>query len=162
MSKGNCWKFGDNIDTDQILPSQYLVYPLEEMLKHILETQSKEFAKEVESGDVIVAGNNFGCGSSREQAPLVLKEVGIKAIIAQSFARIFYRNAINMGLLPIELKDTSGINEGDSISVDYKKGLVINETAGKKYSFTPLDGMVKNIFEEGGLIPYINKNITKE
>lgn len=155
MSEKKCWKFGDNIDTDQILPSQYLVYPLEKMLSHILETQSDSFAKEVQPGDVVVAGNNFGCGSSREQAPLVLKEVGIRAIIAESFARIFYRNAINMGVLPIEIKDTSDFNDGDSLLVDIANGVVTNKTSGKTYKFPPLEGMVKEIFDKGGLIPYI-------
>lgn len=155
MSKNNCWRFGDNIDTDQILPSQYLVFPLDAMLSHILETQSDRFAKEVKVGDFIVAGDNFGCGSSREQAPLVLKEAGIKAIIAQSFARIFYRNAINMGLFPIELKDTSEFKDGDSLQINYEDGLVINNSTNKKYSFAPLEGMVKDIFDKGGLVPYI-------
>lgn len=150
-----CWLFGDNIDTDQIIPSQYLVFPLKDMLAHAMEPQSEVFAKEVQKGDFIVAGGNFGCGSSREQAPLVLKTLGLRAIIAKSFSRIFFRNSINIGLPLIEIPDIHEISDGDLLSVDLEKGDLLNAKTGKKYSFLPPTGLVKEIFDSGGLLPYL-------
>ena len=132
------------------------------MLPHVLETQSEGFAKGVKEGDFVVAGNNFGCGSSREQAPLALKGLGIETIIAESFSRIFFRNAINMGVFPIELENTSNFNAGDLLEFNHKSGLVINKTTNENYSFKPLEGMVKDIFESGGLVPYIQKSVQEK
>ena len=157
MKTNRCWLFGDNIDTDQIMPSQYLLLPPEQTLNHVLETQSSTFAKEVKPGDFIVAGDNFGCGSSREHAPLALKRIGLSAIIAKSFARIFFRNSINLGLPLIELPEAGEFADGDMLSVDPKRGLLVNATQKKEYSFPPFEGIVKNIFDEGGLIPYLEK-----
>lgn len=158
MNGQRCWLFGDNIDTDQIMPSQYLVFTLDEMISHTLETQSDHFAKEVKQGDFIVAGENFGCGSSREQAPLVLKKLGVKAIVAKSFSRIFYRNCINIGLLLIELNNIDEFSDSDLLSIDAEKGTLQNITKGKAYTFFPPTGLVKDIFEAGGLLQYIEKN----
>ncbi len=156
MSGQRCWIFGDNIDTDQIMPSQYLVLPMDEMLKHTLETQSESFAKQMEAGDFIVGGENFGCGSSREQAPLALKKLGVRAIIAKSFARIFFRNAINIGLLLIEIPSVEEFSEGDLLEVNVKEGLLKDATTSKNYNFFPPTGLVKDIFESGGLIQYLD------
>lgn len=160
MSENRCWKFGENLDTDQILPSQYLVLSsVSDMMKHAMEPQGRDFAKLVKAGDVIVGGGNFGCGSSREQAPMVLKASGIAAVIAPSFGRIYFRNSINMGLLTIELPQTAidEINDGDALSVDAAKGLVVNATSGKRYTFEPLQGLPRDILDAGGLLPYLDQ-----
>lgn len=158
MQANRCWKFGENIDTDQILPSQYMVLSsVEEMMKHAMEPQSAQFAKEVKEGDVIVAGPNFGCGSSREQAPMVLKAHGVKAVIAPSFGRIYFRNSINLGLLSIELKEADEISDGDLVSVDIESGTVFNATSGKEYRFEPPSGLPKKILESGGLLAYLDE-----
>jgi 3-isopropylmalate/(R)-2-methylmalate dehydratase small subunit len=148
---GKVWKFGDDIDTDQIIASQYLVIPdKRKMAQYAMETQHPEFATLVEPGDIIVGGRNFGCGSSRQQAPEVLKELGIKVIVAESFARIFFRNSINLGILLIELEDTSGFSTGDRISI--REESLVNETADRRYSFQPLSDFLKQIIEHGGLV----------
>jgi len=157
MNAQRCWVFGENIDTDQIIPSQYLVLPLNEMLPHALETQSDHFAKEIKPGDFIVAGANFGCGSSREQAPWVLKDLGLRAIIAKSFSRIFFRNCINIGLLLIEISKIEEFSDGHILSINVDKGKLTNETTGKHYLFSAPTGLVKEIFDAGGLLPYLLK-----
>ncbi len=157
MSAQRCWTFGENIDTDQIIPSQYLVFPLKDMLSYAMEPQSDRFAKEVKPGDFIVAGGNFGCGSSREQAPLVLKTLGLRAIIAKSFSRIFFRNSINIGLLLIEISAGEEFSDGDLLSADAEKGELRNTTTGKSYRFSPPTGLVKEIFDAGGLLPYLER-----
>ncbi|HEV3157052.1 MAG TPA: 3-isopropylmalate dehydratase small subunit [Candidatus Baltobacteraceae bacterium] len=156
MISGRTWAFGDNIDTDQIIPSQYLVLrSIDEMATHSLETQRKEFASQVRPGDVIVAKQNFGCGSSREQAPTVLRALGVGAIIATSFARIFFRNSINMGIPVIVLPQAGEINEGDQLDIDLASGTIENRTNGRRYSFAPLEGLPAEIMAAGGLIPYL-------
>ncbi len=152
---GRVWKFGNDIDTDVIIQGRYLVIndPVE-LAKHVFDNIRPEFAKNVKPGDFIVAGENFGCGSSREHAPLALKATGIEAVIAKSFARIFFRNAINLALKVIECKDADKIDEGDEIKVDYKKGIIYNLTKGEEYTITPLPDFLERILEKGGLVNF--------
>lgn len=125
MITGKVWKFGDNIDTDLIIAARYLnTSDPHELAKHVMEDADPDFVKKLQPGDIIVAGENFGCGSSREHAPIALKAAGVAAVVAKSFARIFYRNAFNMGLPIFELSETDKINEGDLISIDMEKGVV--------------------------------------
>jgi len=148
------WKFGDDIDTDVIIQGKYLVInDPKELAKHVFENLRPEFAKEVRPGDFVVAGDNFGCGSSREHAPLALKATGIKAVIAKSFARIFFRNAVNIGLMVIEC-NTDGIDDGDDIDVDLDRNVVVNRTKGEEYPINPLPDFLKQIMDRGGLIEF--------
>ena len=154
---GKVFKFNKDVDTDQIIASQYLLFPtIDEMKTHTFESLNSSFASEVRPGDFVVADENFGCGSSREQAPSVLKALGVKAIIAKSFARIFYRNSINIGLPVIvskELYDT--INEGDEIELDLEKGIIIS--GNRQYQCTKLPEKMQKILDQGGLIASLNK-----
>jgi 3-isopropylmalate/(R)-2-methylmalate dehydratase small subunit len=154
--KGKVWKFGDNISTDHIIPGRFyhLRSNLEELKKHVFEDISPGFCKKVKKGDIIVGGKNFGLGSSREHAPLIIKMAGIDAIIATSFARIFYRNAINVGLAAI-ICNTDGINEGDSLEIRVDDGMLVNKTTGDEKSFSPLSSIMRTILNEGGLDHYI-------
>ena len=147
------WKFGDDIDTDAIIPGRFLtIFDPQELAKHAFEGTRNEFSREVKEGDVIVAGNNFGCGSSREHAPLALTGAGVKVVIAQSFARIFYRNAINVGLLPLVCRDTSGIPDKASVSVDIAGGFfTVN---GKRFDVEPVPKFLRQIYDAGGLVGY--------
>jgi 3-isopropylmalate dehydratase small subunit len=150
------WKFGDNIDTDQIIPSQYLVLPtIEDMAKHTMEPQNPDFSTTFNAGDILVGEVNFGCGSSREQAPLVLKELGVRIIIALDFARIFFRNCINNGILPIEHPCAKEISDQDILSVDLAKGEIVNQTRGKTWQFNKIEGYLADILNAGGLAAYI-------
>ena len=152
------WKFGDDIDTDAIIPGKYLtINKPDELAKHAFEGVRPDFAREVKDGDMIVAGFNFGCGSSREHAPLALKGAKVKCIIAKSFARIFFRNAINIGLPLLECPDTDKIEEGDSIEVDFGSGVITNTSKNETYNATPLPDFVRGIVDEGGLIGYAKK-----
>jgi len=152
---GKAWKFGDDIDTDVIIQGKYLVInDPEELAKHVFENLRPEFAEKVKKGDFVVAGENFGCGSSREHAPLALKATGIEAVIAKSFARIFFRNAVNIGLKVIECRDTDRIDDGDELDVDYGKGVIYNRTKGEEYRITPLPDFLREILEKGGLVNY--------
>lgn len=152
---GKAWKFGDDIDTDLIIPGKYLVFnEPEELAKHAFENIRKDFSSKVKKGDFIVAGRNFGCGSSREHAVLALKGLGINAVIAKSFARIFFRNAINTGLLVIECSETDKISEGDEIELDLKNGEILNITKGERYKIKQLPEFLLKIVESGGLINY--------
>ncbi|AEX86353.1 3-isopropylmalate dehydratase, small subunit [Marinitoga piezophila KA3] len=157
--KGKVWKFGDNISTDHIAPGRYfhLRSNLPELAKHVLEDAREDFAKSVEKGDIIIGGNNFGLGSSREHAPRIIKVAGVSCVIAKSFARIFYRNSINIGLPVIELKEVDEFNEGDIIKVDTKLGVIENITQDKKYHFIPFPEFVNKILEIGGIDEYIKK-----
>lgn len=154
MITGKVHKYGDNVDTDVIIPARYLnVTDEKELASHCMEDIDTEFVKKVMAGDIMVAGSNFGCGSSREHAPIAIKESGIKLIIAESFARIFYRNAINIGLAILESKEAaSEISDGDSLSVDLSKGIIQNVTTGKEYKATPFPEFINKIIEKGGLI----------
>ncbi len=154
----NVWKFGDDIDTDAIIPGKYLTLNKpDELAKHAFEGVRPEFAREVKDGDIIVAGFNFGCGSSREHAPLALKGAKVKCIIAKSFARIFFRNSINIGLPLLECLDTDKIKKDDRIEVDFESGVITNNTKGESYEATPLPDFVRGIVEAGGLIEYAKK-----
>ncbi len=158
MLKGRAFKFGDNISTDHIVPGRLLPLRsnLPELAKHVLEDADPTFARRVEKGDFVVGGNNFGLGSSREHAPLVIKMSGVSAVLAKSVARIFFRNAINVGL-PVLICDTEGINDGDEIEVDLVTGKISDLTNGSELRFSPMPEVMLRILNEGGLIPYIKK-----
>jgi len=154
----NVWKFGDDIDTDAIIPGKYLtINKPDELAKHAFEGVRPEFSRGVKEGDIIVAGFNFGCGSSREHAPLALKGAKVKCIIAKSFARIFFRNAINIGLPLLECPDTDKIGEEDNIEVDFESGLITNTTRNQTYQATPLPDFVRGIVDAGGLVGFARK-----
>jgi 3-isopropylmalate/(R)-2-methylmalate dehydratase small subunit len=157
--KGRAFKFGDGISTDLIIAGKYahLRSNLPELAKHVMEDANPEFVKLVRPGDFIVAGSNFGLGSSREHAPLVIKMAGVSAILAKSFARIFFRNAINQGV-PALICQTDGIAEGDNLEISLTSGLIRNITRNESYSFTKIPPTMLNILNEGGLIPYINRH----
>jgi 3-isopropylmalate/(R)-2-methylmalate dehydratase small subunit len=147
------WKFGDNIDTDAIIPGRFLtIYDEKELAQHAFEGTRDDFSRQAQDGDVIVAGRNFGCGSSREHAPLALKGAGIRFILAQSFARIFFRNAINVGLLPLVCPQTDAIKDGCSIIVKEREGIVIAE--GREYAIEPVPEFMYSIVEAAGLVGY--------
>ena len=155
--KGKVWNFGDNIDTDVIIPGRYLrTFNPQDLADHVFEGERPDFAKNVQSGDIIVADENFGCGSSREQAPVAIKTAGISAIVAKSFARIFYRNAINIGL-PVIVSDIKA-NEGDIISIDLSKGILVNETTGVSKNFKAFKDFMLNILEDDGLVNHYLKD----
>jgi 3-isopropylmalate/(R)-2-methylmalate dehydratase small subunit len=158
MLKGTAFKFGDDISTDHIIPGKYayLRSNLPELAKHVMEDADPKFASKVKQGDFIVGGNNFGLGSSREHAPLVIKMAGVKAILAKSVARIFFRNAINLGL-PILLCNTDDINDGDELEIELEKGIIRNMTNGKQLTFSKIPDVMLKILDEGGLLPYIEK-----
>ena len=157
--KGKAFKFGDDISTDHIAPGRlfHLRSNLPELAKHVLEDADPEFASKMSKGDFVVAGNNFGLGSSREHAPQIIKIAGVGAVLAKSFARIFYRNAINIGLLLIEC-DTDKINAGDELEIDIKEGYVHNITQNIKMPITPLPDVMIKLLNEGGLIEHIKKH----
>ena len=154
---GKIFKFDKDVDTDQIIASQYLLYPtIDEMKVHTFESLDKDFAAKVKPGDYVVASDNFGCGSSREQAPSVLKALGVKAVIAKSFARIFYRNAINIGLPVIVCKDLhDNVESGDEMELLLTEGIV--NVNGKQYECTELPPYMQEILDQGGLIASLNK-----
>jgi 3-isopropylmalate dehydratase small subunit len=157
MSKA--WVLGNDISTDDIIAGRYLVkrHP-DELKKHVMEAVISSFPSKVRKGDVIVAGKNFGCGSSREHAPIALKAAGVSAIVAKSFARIFYRNAINQGLPVLTSEEArEGFRSGDSIKVDVRRGKVANATTGKVFRAEPLPNFVMEILKVGGLLPYLKR-----
>jgi len=155
---GKAWKFGENISTDEISPGRYMSLRsnLPELAKHTLEDARNDFPSGVNQGDYVVAGKNFGMGSSREQAPLVIKMVGVRAVIANSFARIFYRNAINIGL-PAVVLDTSVIDEGDVLDLDLSGGRILNLTKKQELVFPKMSKTMEAIMNEGGLLAYVEK-----
>lgn len=162
MSKGKVWKYGDDVNTDVIFPGKYTYSVLdpEEMAKHALEDLDPSFAQEVRPGDIVVAGKNFGCGSSREQAATCLKYAGVQAVVARSFARIFFRNAINRGLPVVQCSEAvDNVEGGEEISIDFAKGVV--ETSKGVFDFVPLPGSILQILDAGGLIPYTQKKMEK-
>ena len=156
--KGKTWIFGENIDTDVIIPGRYLrTFNPQDLADHVLEGERPEFTQNVQKGDIIVADENFGCGSSREQAPVAIKTAGVCAIVAKSFARIFYRNAINIGL-PVIVSDIEA-KDGDVISMDLSEGTLVNETTGDSKTFEPFKEFMLNILEDGGLVDhYLNES----
>lgn len=154
--EGKVWKFRDSIDTDVIIPGRYLrTFNLDELAAHVLEGEDPTFAVDVQKGDIIVAGWNFGCGSSREQAPIALKHAGISAIVAKSFARIFYRNAVNVGL-PVIVADVEA-SKGDILKINLKKGFIINLNTGETFKIQPFKKFMLKILEEGGLVKHYLK-----
>ena len=158
MLKGKAWKFPDNISTDHIAPGRlfHLRSNLPEFAKHVLEDADPNFASNVQKGDFVVAGSNFGLGSSREHAPQIIKLSGVSAVIAKSFARIFYRNAINIGLLLLEC-DTDGIDAQDELEVDVREGVIKNLTKNTVINFKPLPEFMIKLQQDGGLINHIKK-----
>jgi 3-isopropylmalate/(R)-2-methylmalate dehydratase small subunit len=159
MMRGRGFKFGDDISTDLIAPGRYfhLRSNLPELAKHVLEDADPEFASKVKPGDIVVGGRNFGLGSSREHAPTIMKIAGIGAVLAKSFARIFFRNSINIGLTVL-ICDTDKINEGDMLEIDLRKGVVRNLTKNLEISFNPLPEVMIKILSDGGLVDHITKN----
>jgi 3-isopropylmalate/(R)-2-methylmalate dehydratase small subunit len=159
MLTGKAHKFGDSISTDHIIPGRYahLRSNLPELAKHVLEDADVNFVKKVKPGDFVVGGSNFGLGSSREHAPLVIKMAGVKAILAKSVARIFFRNAINLGL-PVLICDTDKINDGDELEIDLTAGTVRDKTNGAVLTFGKIPDVMLKILDQGGLIPYIQKH----
>jgi 3-isopropylmalate/(R)-2-methylmalate dehydratase small subunit len=157
-ASGRVWRFGANVDTDQIIPAEYLVTAdSKELARHAFEKVRPEFAREVKAGDIIVADGNFGCGSSREHAPRALIGAGVSCVIAKSFARIFFRNSINIGLPVVECYVLA--DDGDLVSVDFERGVVVNKTKKKEYSFKPLPPFLLKLIEAGGLVPYVKKSL---
>ncbi len=155
-NQGQAWVYGDNVDTDVIIPARYLnTSDAKELAKYCMEDIDKTFASEVKSGDIMIAGENFGCGSSREHAPIAIKESGISVVIAKSFARIFFRNAINIGLPILENSELPDeVSKGDTIEVDLKNGIVKNITTGKEYQTPAYSGSIQELIEVGGLVNY--------
>lgn len=160
---GNAIKYGDNVDTDVIIPARYLnTIDKKELASHCMEDLDKTFITRVKAGDIMVAGNNFGCGSSREHAPIAIKESGISLVIANSFARIFYRNSINIGLAIIECPEAvAGISEGDKVEADLDNGIIYNRTTGAEFKAKPFPEFVQSIITAGGLVESIKKGIIK-
>ncbi len=162
--EGRAWLLGDNVDTDQIVPGRYLTYlDYEEMAQHALEGLRREFSKQAREGDVIVAGRNFGGGSSREEAPQVLRTLGIGCIIAESVSRLFYRNSFNIGLPVIILEDaTSKIAEGDVLSVELTDGTVIDQTKNKTFDADPIPQYMLELIREGGAVKRYQREMTRK
>jgi 3-isopropylmalate/(R)-2-methylmalate dehydratase small subunit len=153
MIRGRVRKFGDNIDTDTITPGTLLQLPVEELVKHAFSPISPDYYKTVLPGDIIVAGNNFGCGSSREHATAVVKQMGIRVIVAESMARIYFRNCVALGIHPVLVKGVAALfEEGDDIEIDLERGDIRNSKSGKTTGFEPLSGSLKEIVEGGGII----------
>ena len=160
---GNAIKYGDNVDTDVIIPARYLnTIDKKELASHCMEDLDKTFITRVKDGDIMVAGNNFGCGSSREHAPMVIKVSGISFVIAETFARIFYRNAINIGFPILECPEAAAaIQNGDTVSVDFATGRIIDETTGEAFQAAALPPFIEKIVEHNGLLPYLKARMEK-
>lgn len=158
-AKGTVIKYGDNIDTDVIIPARYLNTSLpEELARHCMEDIDKEFVNRVRPGDIMVGGANFGCGSSREHAPIAIKASGISCVIAESFARIFFRNSLNIGLPILECQAAAkDIDEGETVSVNFDTGVITNETKGKTYQATAFPPFMQELINAGGLVKYIEE-----
>ena len=161
MIRGKTWKFGDHVDTDVIIPARYLNAPEpSELAKHCMEDIDASFAGKVSKGDIMVGGWNFGCGSSREHAPVAIQASGVSCVIAASFARIFYRNAINIGFPILECPEASeAIKAGNIVSVDTETGVITDETTGMTFKAKPFPEFIRKIIESGGLLPYLKDNI---
>ncbi|MFH1867627.1 MAG: 3-isopropylmalate dehydratase small subunit [Candidatus Omnitrophota bacterium] len=159
--KGKAYKFGDNVNTDEIIPARYLNTIDPKVLgAHCMEDADPSFAKKVKKGDIIVGGRNFGCGSSREHAPLSIKVCGVSCVVAESFARIFYRNAINIGLPILESSEAAKkIKEGDNLSIDLAKGKIMNNTTGDEYNTQPFPEFMQKLITAGGLMKYISNRV---
>ena len=164
LLKGRVWKFGNDIDTDAIIPARYLnTSEPEELARHVMEDADKEFPGKVQSGDILVAGKNFGCGSSREHAPIAIKAAGIQAVIAKSFARIFYRNAFNIGLPIFESTEASEkIKENDEVEIDANEGIIRNLTTKEAYKANPIPPFMQELIDAGGLIAWTKRKLGTE
>ena len=162
--EGKVWKFGSDVDTDAIIPARYLnVSDGKELVKHVMEDTRPEFKREVKKGDLLIADKNFGCGSSREHAPLALKAAGISCIIAKSFARIFYRNGFNQGLPLLESEEASkAIRDGDRVRVDLATGEIFDFSRNTKYQAKPIPAFMQSLIRDGGLIPHLRKKGSKK
>lgn len=160
---GKVIKYGDNVDTDVIIPARYLnTSDHAELASHCMEDLDKNFTKRVNKGDIMVAGDNFGCGSSREHAPIAIKASGISLVIANTFARIFYRNSINIGLAILECPEAvANISDGDTVEADLDNGVIYNRTTGKEFKTQPFPAFIQKIIENGGLIETIKKGELK-
>ena len=163
INKGNAIKYGDNVDTDVIIPARYLnTSDPKELAVHCMEDLDKDFTSKVKDGDIIIGGFNFGCGSSREHAPIAIKASGISLVIAKSFARIFYRNAINIGLAIIECPEAvDRISDGDDVEVDLDTGVITDKTTGETFSTEPFPEFIQNLIANGGLVESIKKGVIK-
>lgn len=157
--RGYVHKFGDNINTDVISPAQYIGEPIEVMIAHAMEKANPDFPKKAKPGDILVAGKNFGCGSARETAPLILREMGISTLICEFYARTFYRNAINLGLKALTLENTGGLSDGDEVEVEPAAGVIRNLTTGEAFQSLPLPPNILEIMEEGGLLNLLKKTL---
>ena len=157
--EGRVWKFGPDIDTDAIIPARYLNQSdPKELAKHVMEEERPEFLRAVKKGDILLADKNFGCGSSREHAPLALKAAGVSCIIAKTFARIFYRNSLNLGLPLLESTEASeGIKDGDQVRVNLNTGEIFDVTQNRKFHANPIPAFMQNLLKDGGLIPHLRK-----
>ena len=166
--RGNSWKFGDNVDTDQVIPAKYAIHSLDEaeLGKHAMEGVpeiGEGWARKVSRGDIIVAGSNFGCGSSREIAPVAIRGAGISAVVADSFARIFYRNSINMGYPILESPQAAeAVKEGDQLEIDLEDGVIRNLTQGDEYRALPLPDFMAELMKMGGLAPWVRKRLEEK
>jgi 3-isopropylmalate/(R)-2-methylmalate dehydratase small subunit len=158
---GQAWKYGDNVDTDVIIPARYLSASLpEELAPHCMEDIDETFAQNVQQGDIIVAGNNFGCGSSREHAPIAIAGAGVSCVVANSYARIFFRNAINVGLPILECPEAvEGIQKGDTVEVDLEKGTVTDKTSGNTWTAHPFPAFLRDLIASGGLVSWVRRQI---
>jgi 3-isopropylmalate/(R)-2-methylmalate dehydratase small subunit len=163
IKEANVWNFGSHIDTDVIIAARYLnTSDPKELAKHVMEDADPNFVQKLQEGDVIVAGENFGCGSSREHAPIALKAAGISAVIAPTFARIFYRNAFNMGLTILELDQADEIKETHKVTIDLNAGTITNLTTNKTYTFNPIPPFMQELIQAGGLMAYADKEIEQQ
>ena len=162
--KGKAWKFGADIDTDQIIPARYLnTSDPKELAKHCMEDADPQFVNKMKQGDIIIADKNFGCGSSREHAPIAIKAAGISCVIAKSFARIFYRNSFNMGLPIFECPDAvDAINEGDEIEVDMDTGKIVNLTKDKTFNSQPIPPFMQELINTGGLMEWVKRKVSSK
>jgi 3-isopropylmalate/(R)-2-methylmalate dehydratase small subunit len=161
---GRAWKFGESVDTDQIIPARFLHMPdPEELRRHCFADARPDFTGAVQPGDLVVGGNNFGCGSSREEAPAALKDNGVAAVIAKSFGRIFLRNAINIGLIAVECPDLAdGARDGDRLRLDTQTGEIVNLTSGESYTSAPLPEFLQQIIDLGGLLNYVRQEMPEK
>lgn len=153
------WVFGDSLDTDAIAPGRYMKFGIEEIARHCLEGVDPSFARDVRRGDVLVAGKNLGAGSSREQAPEALKHLGVAALIAESYAGLFYRNAINLGLPAVVCAQARRIRSGDELGLDFESGVLTNITAGERLACEPIPEFLLQIIRDGGLLPHLEKRL---